>query len=148
MEILVVHHVEKMWGEITEKTAEDVYMHLRQSDYDKVIFTTLEGDGTGYAFLDEMRDGARFVEEVWGYGWENPDYYRTGDELDEKFADKLIPVTSPHEWAYVYEWIEQLSGHTVSVCGGYKGECFLDLVETMDFLGIKYKKLEGMIYGE
>lgn len=152
-QILIVHHVEPMWERAFDGAfLHRVERHLRRSYYERTIFTTLEGekpcnlskytDLYGWRF-DSIADALKshnLQVEDWMYG------FAKGEHPD---TDKdLIPVTTPHEWAYVYDWIKQLrpwSGR-IKLIGGHRHECLADLEQTFDSLHIKYTTLRHLTY--
>ncbi len=95
---------------------------------------------TGYPELDNLYPAERVN---WWYG-DNPDYI----ESDLEIIHNDNANYPGHEWLFVYEWIKDLKGHQVSVCGGHEQECLLGLQTTLDHVGVKYKTIERCVYGD
>jgi len=100
----------------------------------------MEASNSGYHELDKYIS----VVENWWFGY-------SPDEVSEYDTEPMVynedHVYEGHEWLRVYDWIKELKGHQISVCGGFRNECFLGLTSTLDHLGIKYKTIEQCVYG-
>jgi len=150
MKILVIHHVEPMWDSSIPHNYRDYllnYLIENSEKYDVIMATFLEDyqSTTGCEEIDS------FITKTneWGYGW------GYGNETKPKQVAKyhefpkgdIIRVSSPHDWAYLYDWIKELKGHEIDVCGGYRTECLLDLEESLEHLEIPFKTLDNLVYG-
>lgn len=139
--VLILHHVEEMWSKAFDRDdlCHNIRDHILRARYDRVILATLEGSGT-YPEIAPLVD----QEVNWSYAFEQPDYYRK--RKCGINPEDIIPVSTQHNWAYVYQWIKELRGWHVSIAGGADGECLTDLQETLDHLGIKYRRIERCIF--
>lgn len=146
--VLVVHHVEPMWNSCfdEESFVVAVSLHISRSRYDKIIVTTLEGDRRAlenYPYYLLLSQADVVVE--WSYAWDRE--FISDLVADGCKREDFIQVTSAHETAYLYDWIKELEYWDVVVCGGHRLECLQDLCESLDHLGIRYKKKENLVYG-
>jgi hypothetical protein len=150
VKILVIHHVEEAWlGEWEHEyyhgsTLRNLIDHLSRARYDKIIITTFEGK-TGYPELDDLYPATR---ETWWYSDKPSDYDEWSKEENPPIIYNNVAQYEGHNWLYVYDWIKELKGHDVRVCGGHRLECLAGLLETMEHVGVKYKKIERCIYGD
>ena len=142
--VLILHHIEPMWEACfnREDFLKTVVTHIRRARYDKVILATLEGcQDSVYPELEGL-----YTELVdWSYAWE--DSPETSAEQFDMPVEDFIEVSSPHQVAYLYPWIKDLKHYQVSVCGGHRWECLLDLEESLQHLNIDYRRIERCIYG-
>ncbi len=143
MKILILQHIEPLWEEKfnIDELINNVIKHINRSKYDKVILTTLEYTG-GYEELKPFID----MEKEFSYAWENPETEKEWYKNNNIDTKDIIEVSTPHGWAYLYDWIKRLKGHKVSVCGGYDGECLTDLQDILTYLNIPFKRVESCIY--
>ena len=65
----------------------------------------------------------------WDYYWEDPEDEHYHEWYAERGYDvrDVIPSPTVHGWTYLYAWLKELRGHAVTVAGGLRGECLLDL---------------------
>lgn len=141
--VLILHHIEPMWERFFDpsKLLKAVRKHIKKNHYDRVILTTFEGT-PGYPEI------AQLVDTVfgWSYAWEDS-VEASREVFDYLEPHRFIEVSTHHQVAYVYPWIETLRGMELFVCGGHRDECLQDLLETLEHLKMPYQTVESCIYG-
>ena len=147
--VLILHHIEPMWEACFNayELVKKCLTHINRSKYDKIILATFECSKQELYDYPEYIPLVEKIDELqnWSYAW--------GSDIDTAASDfggspdDYIYVSTPHETAYLYDWIKDLKGCQVSVAGGHRDECLQDLIETLEHLDIKYKKIEQCIYG-
>jgi hypothetical protein len=143
MKILIIHHVEPQWVKSFNRDENDYLLdienHVIHNDYDRIIMTTLEGDG--YQFLEEICH----QHEEWSYAWDNPE--TESEWYDDCNIDtEDIISSSGHEYTYLYPWIKNLAGHEITILGGADGECLEDLRCALNHLEIEFDEVRELIY--
>lgn len=148
--ILILQHVEPMWEEpMRQSKGIDPEDYLRRvihfirryaKWYDKIIVTTLEYTRT-YA---ELYDFPITVEE-WSYAWE--DTPEDSAEIYGLEVQDFISVSTPHQVAYLYDWLKEIAsrGYSVTLGGAFEGECLTDIYETLLHLGVSTRLARSII---
>jgi len=144
MKVLIVHHVEPMWESLFDLTPEEyvdqIINYIDDHAYDKIIMTTMEGDG--YEELGYKCD----THEEWSYGWEDPEEYPQWYNDSSIDPADIIPANG-HEFTYLYPWIKNLKGSKIDLIGGAWSACLEDLTNALDHLNIEYNMIVKLIYG-
>lgn len=147
MNVLIIHHLQPMWSDGLKKnhglTSEQVMRRmakfLRKTDYDKVILTQFDHWKPDY---EHIETGLADLVDEWveyGYGWDKNDF----EQHPEIFAKGNIHS----EYVLIAEWMRNLKGHSVTICGAFDSECIDDLQTALEHLEIEYQRLEEFIYG-
>lgn len=145
MRVLILHHIEPQWREFfnEEDLFRNLFRHLRRKRYDRIILTTQAG-----VIYPELEPVITEWHE-WDYYWEDPgceEYKAWYAEHGYDISD-VIPVSTVHQWTYLYEWIKDLHGHQLTIAGGLREECLRDFEEALLHLGIKFRRLESCCWG-
>ncbi len=145
MRVLLIHHVEPEYRDFfnEEDFFRDLAANIDANGYDRIILTTISG-----IVYPELR---RLISEEheWDYYWERPDdpeYFTWYEERGYDRAD-VIPSPTVHGFTYLYDYLKSLIGHAVTIAGGLRGECLLDLETALAHLGIPFTRLEQCCYG-
>lgn len=145
MNVLIIHHLETVWangfkrfGTTVELVAYNILEHLQNKSYDKVILTRFE-DNKLEDFHYEF-GFSEFINEVceYAYGWEK-----------DMFAKKseFCKGGSHSEVVWLAPFLKTLKKQKaiVDLCGAFDGECIEDMEIALDFLKIKYNRLNHLI---
>lgn len=148
MKILVIHHLEEMWGPSLEgrgttfeEMAFNAIEHIEREEYDRVILTRFENHELGEEHYESGIAHLIDVVEVYSYGW-CMDMVEQGCFPDNQ---KWCEGGQHSEIVLIDEWMERLKGHDVSICGAFDGECIEDLEIALSHLGIEFKRIEALI---
>jgi hypothetical protein len=142
MRTLIIHHVESCWnqalisrGTSIEEQIDNLFEHLNEHEYDRVILTRFEGNRLEpeHAFI------ADFISEVheYAYGWER-------DMFTEEQSHMYCDGGTHSEVVMIDDWMHTLSDE-VHLCGAFDGECIEDMEIALRFLGVNFKRLEKLI---
>lgn len=152
--VLIMHHVEPMWSDAMQKNhcltfydlQERLLLALEGHSFDRIILTRFEDYKLSPEYYPEF---ACLIDDVYdyGYGWElNDEYEDLGDgryHMHECFyCDGGIhsPVVLLADWMY------ELGGDDVTICGAFDGECIEDLEIALDFIGVSYTRWNEFIF--
>lgn len=146
MRILIIHHLQPMWSEglrqfhgvTSEQVMRRMVKFLRKNPYDRVILTQYEHWEPSTEHVETGLDRHVNHWEEYGYGW-----------------TRTCLLAEPHRFAeggthseavYLAQWMRDLKGHSVSICGAFDGECIDDLETALNHLEIEFSRLEEFIY--
>jgi hypothetical protein len=146
MKILLCHHVEEIWSDGLKRFGVNLYDlyqniidHIESNHYDRVILTRFEIGRE--QFDDSHLDSGfcHFVNSVYeyAYGWSE-------DELKD-YPDRFCEGGSHSEAVLIEDWIKDLSGHDVDLCGAFEGECIEDMEIALRFCEVSFNKLHDLI---
>lgn len=145
MKILILHHIEPEYRDFfnDEDLFRELFRHLRRQTYDRIVLTTISG--RVYTELEAVISEHR----EWDYYWEDPTDEAYALWYSERGYDRadVIPAPTVHGWTYLYDWLKDLRSHAVTIAGGLRGECLLDLETALAHLGISFTRLEQCCYG-
>lgn len=155
MKILIIHHLESMWengyknaGTSFDEIAKKVISHIRRAKYDRVILTQFEN----WKAQDEHYESgiAEYVTNWYdyAYAWELDDDIE--DQPDEngflyEHGSKYIKGGNHSSYVLISDWIENLQGHSVKLCGAFDGECIEDMEIALNACNVKFKRIEKLI---
>lgn len=141
MKILILHHVEAMWNDSLlnyntsiDEMIEDIKNHLDENNYDKVILNRFED----FEISEEHFPIANYINDInsYGYGW-------TADMFSN--SSQYCEGGSHSEVVEIDDWMHDLKGNKVDICGAFDGECIEDLEIALNHLDIKFKRIEHLI---
>lgn len=144
MKVLIIHHLETMWesgllnkGTSFEEQIELIFEHLEQEEYDKVILTRFED----WTLEPEHYLIANFISVVhpYAYGWEEDCF-----EGQEKGVD-WIEGGNHSEAVLLEDWMKDLKGCEVKICGAFDGECIEDLEIALSACEVEYNRIDRLI---
>lgn len=145
IKLLIIHHVQQMWdaglrnkGTSFDEVLWNVYLHIKQNDYDHVIVTNFEA---GQMLDNEQAILGEFYPAVYDYcyGWTRADvedYYDGFDFCDGGGHSEVVLVE---------DWMRELKGKDVYLCGAFDGECIEDMEYALRSAGVAYKRLNDLI---
>jgi len=140
-----------MWSTGFERLGHDLYeyaerliSHLDRLEYTRIILTQFE-DWKPEAFHDEIGLTPYICQwEEYGYGW-----CREMFDNDEQFIDNeghtWVEGGEHSEIVLIDEWMHNLRGHTVSICGAFDGECIEDLEIALEGANVPFKRINDLI---
>lgn len=148
MKIIIIHHLELYWehglkkaGTSFEEMAEEVKKHLESEQYDHVILTRFEDNTIG----DEHHDSelANLIDSVYqyGYGWE----FKMVEDGSLSEDQKWVEGGYHSEIVLIDDWMEELQGHEVFLCGAFDGECIEDMEYALQGAGVSFNKIYSLI---
>jgi len=156
-EVLILHHVEPMWESCFDSEyLTRVATHLRRARYDRVIYTTIEGDRPEdatrhtdhyyheFCLIAEALRWHRVVSRDWTYSWE-PDPAVCAEQYNLPVED-FITFPEGHGIAYLYPWLKELRGSRVVAFGGQSEECLADLLVSLRHLAVSHRTIRGLNY--
>lgn len=142
MKILVIHHLQKIWhGYDFYDICQEAIEHIEDGRYDKVILTQFEVYGPSEEYYEAGI--ADYIDE-----WHNYDYGWILDGWTRKHYKKGVdycPGGTHSQIVMLDDWIKDLKGHDVYICGAFDGECLDDLETALEFLKIEYTRVEQLI---
>ena len=161
-------------GGITfEKLCKKTAKHIKKNEYSKVILTQFEPIDLRECYPYEPLIGK--IDEVheYGYGWEVSMFadgdngftkelvcdasaeILTGDEVMERLEagetytnrwGVTITLGGNHSQVVeVPEWLSKLTGHEVSLCGAFRGECIEDMEIALSAANVTFNLLNNLI---
>lgn len=146
MRVLIIHHLEEIWsygyqnhGTSFEREAEKILDHLDDNPYDLVILTLFED----WNFQDchHLTGISQYVDRVYtyAYGWTIDETKRTcGDVewVEGGYHSDFVPI---------FNWIRDLKGHEVHLCGAFDGECIEDMEHSLKGADIEFTRIAELI---
>ncbi len=150
MRVLIIHHLESMWNEslkrIAGKDFESICFELvsaleRRKKFDLVILTQFENwkpedthHETGLSsFVDKWEDYA--------YGWDLDE-----SEETERIGLDFVEGGNHSRHVYTPDWIKNLKGNKVTLCGAFDGECIEDMEIALKSCDVDFKRWEKFIF--
>ena len=141
MKVLILHHVESMWNESLknygthiDQVVYDIYEHLQENNYDKVILNRFDDWK-----LEECHNPiSDYIDDIniYAYGWEE-DMFENESQYCEGGSHSMV--------VEIADWMHKLKGCDVDICGAFDGECIEDLEIALEHLGISYNRIENLI---
>ena len=136
MKTLIIHHLETIWesgllncGTNLEKELQKLVNHLKDNQYDKVVFCRFEEPKLEDIHYHYHLD--RYISFVvdYAYGW-------TVEDMQEWYPDEKGTTWDSTEIehskaVFLCDWMKQLKGDDVYVCGAFKNECIATLREAL-----------------
>lgn len=164
MKVLIVHHVQEMWntgltrqGTSFNEVLSNVYTHINEVNYDKVIVTNFES----FELEDSQHCLAWFNPSVYeyGYGWDMEQVHQNEQSsLEQAYADfangELYTDVHGTRWAeggahseavIVDDWMLSLTNDEVHLCGAFEGECIEDMEIALAAAGIEVNRVNSLI---
>lgn len=164
--VLIIHHLEPEWSEaymrvggITfEKLCKKTAKHIKKSDYSRVILTQFNPIGLHESYPYEPLIGK--VDEVheYGYGWEleSFDFTETdsatasenlakGEVVHDRYGQGLAKGGYHSQVVLVDDWMFELAGHEVYLCGAFDGECIEDMEIALSAAGVSFNRISKLI---
>jgi len=148
MKVLIVHHLEMTWCDgyamhytSFDQEAEKLLQYLEDNNYcyDRIILTLFEN----WELQPEhyYTGLAEHIDEVhtYGYGWT--------EETVENSLDNIewIEGGCHSDFLPIYDWIKNLKGHEVHLCGAFDGECIDDMETALAGAEVEYKRISELI---
>jgi hypothetical protein len=142
--VLIMHHVEPMWqnamrqkGVIFDNYLADLWHHIDNSDYDQLILTQFED-----CKLQDMHLEFGFGELCidcyeYAYGWT----FKAFEDCPEEY----IEGGSHSESVYIPQWLVDLKGKDVYLCGAFDGECIEDMEIALRHCVGKFTRINSLI---
>lgn len=154
---------------LCRKVAAFIKWQNRKDAFERVILTKWAGGGLDspeYYVLQGL------VDEVYeyGYGWDVYDAVQPPEDVQQAGQPKVTgfytcvregldergyiiddekrvwPKGGTHsEIILIEEWMQELPKENVFICGAFDGECIEDLEYALDFLEVKYERIEDLI---
>lgn len=148
---------------------------LFDQQYDKVILTQFNFNdmqdeiyhmplcecGEWYCDCSDSVCLADFIDEVheYGYGWEVRQLDHVEDlglhryDRDDNWAGwTLLGRGKTWDWGGYHsevvildQWMFDLKGHDISLCGAFDGECIEDMEYALESVGVEFDRLEALI---
>lgn len=146
MRVLIIHHLEEEWNESYKrygtsfsKEAAKVVDHIDENDYDLVILTRFEQDELGEEHLWHGLDSLVDKVYAYGYSWERdmiPDFPHNQKWCDGGYHSEIVLIE---------DWMEELKGHEVDLCGAFDGQCIEDMEFALSHVGVEFNRIEELI---
>ena len=146
---LIIHHLESMWNNSFKKIAgkdfETISLELasalRRRKFDLVILTRFEDSRPEDGHFETGLAALVNVWEEYGYGWdleESGQLELVGEEFAEGGSHSRHVLTP--------EWIKNLKGNKVTLCGAFDGECIEDMEIALKACQVKFDRWEKFIF--
>lgn len=144
MTVLLIHHLQTCWdqslfkisGKYSEEIATELVEFLSENHYDRVILTQF--DNWQFEDMHHYSGLSQFVHECheYGYGWEAEMFDDESDYIDGGNHSEVV---------YTPDWIKNLKGCEVHLCGAFDGECIEDMEIALSHCVGDFKRLEQFI---
>lgn len=159
MKTLIIHHLQPMWengykmfNTSFDEMLENVYNHINEVGYDKIIITNFEA---GMDLEDEQYPLNDFYNELqdYMYGWELNGQGFTDEEVEaiedgqvvtDEYGTKWGQGGNHSEIVMVSDWMEDLDGE-VFLCGAFDGECIEDMELALGHANVEFNRVESLI---
>lgn len=144
MKVLIIHHLETMWesglrnnGTSFEEQIELIFEHLKEEEYDKVILTRFED----WTLEPEHYLIANFISVVhpYAYGWERDSFEGQKEGVD------WVEGGYHSDAVLLEDWMKELKGNEVEICGAFDGECIEDLEIALSACKVEYNRINRLI---
>lgn len=164
--VLIIHHLEPEWSEaymrvggITfEKLCKKTAKHIKKSDYSRVILTQFNPIGLHESYPYEPLIGK--IDEIheYGYGWELESFnfiemdaetvaesLENGELVCDQHGQYLTKGGYHSQVVLVDDWMFELAGHEVDLCGAFDGECIEDMEIALAAAGVSFNRISKLI---
>lgn len=144
MKILIAHHVEEMWRHSLMKIGnvdlddliENIYQYCMDNDIDRIILNRFEDCELGSEHY--LFQNFNTVVNPYAYGWEQEMV------LDDEHGE-YAEGGGHSEYVRIEDWMYDLKGHEVSLCGCFDGECIEDMEIALHHCEIPFKRINQLI---
>lgn len=143
MQVLIIHHLQTMWEESYNKfgtTCFDLCVgikeHIEENSYDQVILTQFENFQA--ESIHENTELSYSVDrwEEYGYGWESSMFSNESEYCEGGAHSEVV---------YLPDWLKNLKGAKVDLCGAFDGECIEDMEIALNHCDIPFNRIEQFI---
>lgn len=145
MRVLIVHHLEPCWeqGYVSNGTSFDLLCgqlaeYLEENQYNRIILTRFEECEIPEEFANHGLQYSISTVHQYAYGWEK--------EMQKDNPHCRWTEGGNHsEIVLIDDWMLELEGEEVDICGAFDGECIEDLEIALDATEVKYRRIEELI---
>lgn len=146
--VIIIHHLEDCWSSgyanhctSFHEQAELVRQHLEENEYDLVILTRFEDHRIGIE-----HDEAELTEHIdtvhtYAYGWEKEMIEQGCFSDDQEWVDG----GTHSEIVLIDNWMHELRGCKVDLCGAFDGECIEDMEIALAGAKVPFNRLNHLI---
>lgn len=140
--ILILVHVEEMFRQYfpDEMYPKRLIKACRSKKYDRVICCVSMIDE-----LEPIQELSNERKEIVEWGWGYDDHVFEGNDKELKW----VIDSKGHDYTWIPPELRKndIENANIFLGGGYDGECLADMECILDYLGIKYQRVPGYIYG-